>query len=1117
MMQIRTNRIVCLVLACAALSGLPACAQTAPGTGPKPGTSLLKNPNPPALPAFGWWNQGGVSAKDPKAAQSKATWDYTQEGGQWVCKLVTTDPGAGPSFNAYTGDLTGVPAGTMVKLAYQISGNLTQPKPNNRPDVVSTISIFGKAGPSHDIVFTPSSTGAPVVSKPGPLSGQFGPLSVSVVFALPANTTQIKVLNTLTNAVGDIEIKGLSLTVAQPTEASNVPAVANFLTPEQANAAALEKYTANWADWQKKLSIPAADAIYKPKAALAGPHPRYLLGAMPVSQIKERLNNPALAVYKRDLFAQADKFAASVPPKPRMDQEDPLRDISDELPWVALAYLTTDDPAKKKTYMTGAVNLINAETSWGLPTHDLPLSQMILGMGATYDWLYSDLPADAKAKTRQYLIDAARFMRSPENASAWQWRSGENWLANHKWFNYAALMMASSVLWGDAASPLQPGEQKLWMDESMQVFWAVRKTFGPDGAPIEGYNYQEYGLRPYLDFATLADQLTDSTVSFVDMPGIRNIGVSRLHSLLPQKAGFLTYADSYPQAWGSSLSFRFVASRFHDPKAQLLADIMDTREGVTADLNDNYDQKLPDYKTVLASHSAGAATGTPILLEASKYTIVGNGKVAPKVGALHGNGLVSGDPAGTHVSTTFTVPTAGFYTILAKYASGADAVRSLLLDDKIPFREASYIPFVSSGGWATDKNQWRVIFLGAEVPKVEQPWRVYLSAGPHTLTLSNDAGGGLNLDWLAFVPAEMSKADALAKIGDPDPGNPPAVGAVVHNWHGLFWYDPSVPAASWSDLTLYRDNDDLGLYTARSSWTAPNATLLGFKAGPAAGKSVLNTFGLLVSGHIAPDEGFVEFYSGPHAVLAAPGYANPARLTKDYSVTVLEGADKRSAGQLIGQYGEGGEWFSNNWKYIRSNPTTLRADHKPGYDTYLAELAGVYQPTAGNNKASREMNLPTSYRRSVTYLRSGVVVIVDKLEAPTPQTFDFRLLTEAKDMAQSGKAFDFTIFGTPGRIVDFSPQPTELVMTKEKVNAFANPGNDPTTRNVATLKVANQPKAIFAAVLGMNGAEKGIAVQASDQEIVITGAPGGPIHLSWMSQAQPIAADPSHPQTASAK
>ena len=1101
MKNVRGRILTGLTLAGLWSVALPTVAQTAP----RPGTSVLKNPNPPAPPDFGWWDQSAARASDPNAASAKATIAYSKADGQLVARLKLNDQSASPQFDAYTYSLAAIPAGTLLHLSYTLSGDLSQPKANNRPTVITTISVFGKTGGSHDIVFSPSATGAPVQKGAAPLTGHFGPLSVSAVFAQPANAEQVKVLNTVTNAVGTAQIAGLSLTVAEAGLTANVAPAADFPSAAQADASYLEKYNADWAAAKASLGIPDPDKIYTPQAALGGPHPRYLFAGLPVTVLKRRLASPAYAAYAADLFKTADKYAGAPPPaKPDMNAEDPLRDYSDRTAWIALAYVLTDDPAKKAACLKAAVAYVDAYTAWGLPQHDLPLSQMILGMGALYDWMYADLPAATRAKARQHIIDCARWMRDPQDVSALQWRGNGNWLANHKWFNYAGLAMAASVLWGDTSAPLQPGETKLWMDEAMQVFWVVRKTFGSDGAPVEGYLYQSYGLRPYLDFAALADQLTTGT-AFLDTPGLRNIGVSRLHSLLPNGAGFFVYADSEPKEWGGSEYFRLIASRFRDPKAQLLADIMENDEARGDDVTENYDPGLPAYKAPAPAPTPG---GEPLVLEAETFTQSPNaGVTGPKFGS-HGAAIKAWDVANTQIEKTFTVARAGNYQILLKYAAGGPASRALMIDGKVPFREAGYVPFLPTGGWSTDSNQWRFVYAGEEVPGQKTPWLFPLTAGTHTLTIRNDTGNGVNLDWVAFVPAGMAKDAVIAKAGDIDAHVAAPTADATRDWHGLFWYDPAVPSATLSAEPLFRDNDDLGIYVARSSWTDPRATLMGFKAGPVAGKGVLKSIPGLWSGHSQPDEGMFEFYYGSHAVVSGSDYTHH-RLTTDHPVVVLEGNDpNRNQGQLIGQYGEGSQWFSNAYKFIRTSATTVWTAHTPNYHTYMADLGGVYQPAGGNNKASRDANTMSLYRRSITYLPQGVVVVVDRVEAPTPQTFRFRIPTQAKDMAVSGRVWTFKIGRTPGRIVDVSPQAYEASVTHEPVDSYRNPGSDPAARNVATLRAVGQTSAIFAVVLGMNGAERGITVQASGEGIVIRGGPGGPIPLDWMPQARPPAAHP---------
>ena len=282
-----------------------------------------------------------------------------------------------------------------------------------------------------------------------------------------------------------------------------------------------------------------------------------------------------------------------------------------------------------------------------------------------------------------------------------------------------------------------------------------------------------------------------------------------------------------------------------------------------------------------------------------------------------------------------------------------------MIDGKVPFREAGYVPFLSTGGWSTDSNQWRFVYAGEEVPGFSAPWLFLLAAGQHTLTLLNDTGNGVNLDWVAWVPAGTDRNAVIAKVGDTDAHVKAAPAEVVRDWHGLFWYDPSVPSAKLADQPTHHDNDDLGIYTARASWTDPHATFFGFKCGPVAGRGVLESIAGLWSGHSQPDEGMFQLYYGSHPVVPGSDYVYE-KMTTDHPVVVLEGNDpKHNASQLIGQYGEGAHWFSNNWKYIKSSPTTLFVDHTPRYHTYLADMSGIYQAAGGSNKESRDANTPS--------------------------------------------------------------------------------------------------------------------------------------------------------------
>ena len=180
----------------------------------------------------------------------------------------------------------------------------------------------------------------------------------------------------------------------------------------------------------------------------------------------------------------------------------------------------------------------------------------------------------------------------------------------------------------------------------------------------------------------------------------------------------------------------------------------------------------------------------------------------------------------------------------------------------------------------------------------------------------------------------------------------------------------------------------------------------------------------------------------------------------------------------------------------------LGVEHKPGYHTFLCDLSGLYAAA----------KYP-KYHRSVTFFPTGAIVVVDKLESTEPVTFQSRLLTFAKDLKVSGNTFDFTVGRVAGRIVDFTATPVERVARAEILPSYNNPNGEPPARNVAIVSAKNTTKVVFASVLGVNGAEKGIAVQADENKIVITGAPGGvgTLTLDWKPDAKPLPLDLKKP------
>jgi len=89
-----------------------------------------------------------------------------------------------------------------------------------------------------------------------------------------------------------------------------------------------------------------------------------------------------------------------------------------------------------------------------------------------------------------------------------------------------------------------------------------------------------------------------------------------------------------------------------------------------------------------------------------------------------------------------TVPAGGKYTIWARYATDSQTShRSLTIDGASPGAGHDDIVFNRTGGFCTERDNWKVIRLGEPIQ---------LSAGEHTIRMTNLAEG-LALDYLAVV------------------------------------------------------------------------------------------------------------------------------------------------------------------------------------------------------------------------------------------------------------------------------------------------------------------------------------------------------------------------------
>jgi len=135
-------------------------------------------------------------------------------------------------------------------------------------------------------------------------------------------------------------------------------------------------------------------------------------------------------------------------------------------------------------------------------------------------------------------------------------------------------------------------------------------------------------------------------------------------------------------------------------------------------------------------------------VQAEDFSGQGGGEVQvrdDKVGAV-GKAFSHWDAQGHWLTWKITAPTAGRYLLVVRYCCPKDTRREGVVDDGAPVAQV----FPASGGFAATADDWRhEAVRGAD----GKPVVLDLSAGEHTVKMTNTDGQGLNLDYLALVPA----------------------------------------------------------------------------------------------------------------------------------------------------------------------------------------------------------------------------------------------------------------------------------------------------------------------------------------------------------------------------
>jgi hypothetical protein len=302
--------------------------------------------------------------------------------------------------------------------------------------------------------------------------------------------------------------------------------------------------------------------------ATNGAHPRLLLTQADVNDLKSKIGS---GIYNDMWVVIQNKANGYLSQNPRNNpgNESDTRWDGDVPPWLALAYLMTDNT----TYLNKAVSWLTTVCNYSEWDGDRSLGagHCLMGVSLAYDWLHNAM-TPTQRNTILYGSSGTRGLTYFANrmANVVTPQHYDMYLANHCQVEYGGLAAAGFALYGDVAGA------EVWLRKAYNIFDAAFRICGNDGSCTEGHQY--YGLRTefQMHFDKMAKQLLGRDF-YAESQWLRNIGNFILYSNLPtfsSSNNVMRYGDTSSYTYGSHgpvYQLFNVASECNDPYYQWLA------------------------------------------------------------------------------------------------------------------------------------------------------------------------------------------------------------------------------------------------------------------------------------------------------------------------------------------------------------------------------------------------------------------------------------------------------------------------------------------------------------------------------------------------------------------
>lgn len=528
--------------------------------------------------------QGASPATDPKGDRNRPVFITERLGAIPVWRITIPPPGA------TTGLVVRIPGASLP---------LIQPKQLIRISALARGKLRATAeargitlGIHIDLVGDHRNHGRElrVAARPGrggsgTFAGDFEWMPVEAVFALPAHTLGIEARFFSDQVHGQLEWKQFRIELVTAGR-STVEAPAALGTLQELGATLAQERDVRAVALRDRLAIPPPEQLYLPGPLLESAQPRLYFAGRPISEWAARWKDADHAGIMRAISDQALRLASQSADARLADgaMAAQLARSTGHFPLLALALLGAPEEGVR-TAASNALEQLAPHTVSDPPSGDHGAqSTELFNLAVAYDWLRASGSPTVLAPLRIRVIELARHLRSPLNASAARARTGPARLDPEVLADYTALAAAAVALWNDTGAPIEAGEPKAWMDEAVSWFSVVWRALPTDGVPMEGFQAQDETLVPLIDFATLLETVCQPASRPLDHPAFVRLAAARAAALLPDQSGYVRFGAPArsPEQNSTTAQLRLLASRNSDPLAQGLANLSTAPRVLTA-------------------------------------------------------------------------------------------------------------------------------------------------------------------------------------------------------------------------------------------------------------------------------------------------------------------------------------------------------------------------------------------------------------------------------------------------------------------------------------------------------------------------------------------------------